>query len=95
MEREGGVWAIEYLDTPVLIITDARANRIRVMTPVIEAANVTDEQWAAIADSDLRSAISQVVVLSKTFGSTYNSAGLTFGDAPARPVSSQKPSPAL
>lgn len=110
IEREGGLWALEYLGTPVLIVTDARANRMRVVSPVAEASQVTDEQWAAmhvanfhtaldaryavsngvlysvflhplgsLTDAELRSAVSQVVVLSKTFGTTYSSAEIAFG----------------
>lgn len=127
VERDGGVWALEYLETPVLIITDSRANRMRVVSPVIEAAKVTEAQWAAmrvanfhtaldaryavsngmvyslflhplgsLTDAELRSAVSQVVVLSKTFGTTYNSAGISFGGG-AAPDSepSTTPTPSL
>ena len=111
-ERQGSVWAFVYLDEPVLIITDVNSNRMRVVSPVIEAADVSDEQWVSmfvanfhsaldaryavsegvvyslflhpfgsLTEADLRSAISQVVVLSKTFGSTYNSSALSFGSA--------------
>ncbi|MEM7138186.1 MAG: hypothetical protein AAF500_16520 [Myxococcota bacterium] len=114
VEREGGAWVFEYLDTPVLVVTDETANRMRVLTPVTEASQVTQDQWAAVlvanfhtaldaryavsgdvvysvflhplrslTEADLRSAVSQVVVLSKTFGSTYNSSGVAFGAEPS------------
>ncbi|MEM9729407.1 MAG: hypothetical protein AAF997_12530 [Myxococcota bacterium] len=124
IEREGNAWALEYLDTPLLVITDPVANRMRIVTPVIEADQVTEDQWAAIlvanfhtaldaryavsgavvyslflhplgslTEPDLRSAISQVVVLKRTFGTSYNSTGVVFGSggssnaAPATPPS--------
>ena len=110
VERKGSAWGFEYLETPVVVITDPVANRMRVVAEVIDASKVTGEQWAAImvanfhtaldaryavsngvvyslflyplgslTEGDLRSAVSQVVVLSKTFGTTYNSTGISFG----------------
>ena len=119
VERKGSAWGFEYLETPVVVITDPVANRMRVVAEVIDASKVTGEQWAAImvanfhtaldaryavsngvvyslflhplgslTEGDLRSAVSQVVVLSKTFGTTYNSTGISFGrGAPVSPES--------
>lgn len=127
VERDGGVWSFEYLETPVLIITDSKANRMRVMSPVIDAEEVTADQWAAIlvanfhtaldaryavssgtvyslflhplgslTHAELRSAISQVVVLSKTFGSTYSSSDIAFGGGvPPNSEPATKPTPSL
>ena len=36
----------------------------------------------SLTEPDLRSAVSQVVVLAKTFGTTYNSTGVVFGASP-------------
>lgn len=123
IERQKNAWALEYLDTPVLIVTDPVANRMRIVSPVIDAGDVTEEQWAAIlvanfhtaldaryavsggtvyslylhplgslTEADLRSAISQVVTLAKTFGSSYNSTGVVFGGTPpADPTPSSGP----
>ena len=126
VEREGNAWAFEYLDTPVLVVTDPIANRMRILSPVVEIEQVTEDQWAAIlvanfhtaldaryavsgqmvyslflhpleslTEADLRSAVSQVVVLKKTFGSSYNSTGVVFGGAPATepsPTTGSQPS---
>lgn len=125
VEQKGSAWGFEYLETPVVVITDPVANRMRVVAEVIDASEVTGEQWAAImvanfhtaldaryavsngvvytlflhplgslTEGDLRSAVSQVVVLSKTFGSTYNSTGISFGrEAPAGPEPEQDTTP--
>ena len=57
VERGGGVWSFEYLETPVLIITDSKANRMRVMSPVIRAEEVTADQWAAILVANFHTAL--------------------------------------
>ena len=57
VERDGGVWSFEYLETPVLIITDSKANRMRVMSPVIDAEEVTPDQWAAILVANFHTAL--------------------------------------
>ena len=113
IEREGNAWVLEYIGTPVLVFADPAANRMRIVSPVIAADEVTDDQWTAIhlanfhtaldaryavsggvlyslflhplgslTEPDLRSALSQVVVLSRTFGATYNSTDMTFGTVP-------------
>lgn len=123
IERKSNAWVLEYVDTPVLVVVDPVANRMRIVAPVIEANEVTEEQWAAIlvanfhtaldaryavsagmvyslflhplgslTEADLRSAISQVVTLTKTFGSSYNSTGVVFG---ATPAEDPTPAPSL
>ena len=127
IEREGNAWALEYIGTPVLVVADPTANRMRIVSPVIAADAVTEDQWVAIhlanfhtaldaryavsggvlyslflhplgslTEADLRSALSQVVVLSRTFGATYNSTDMTFGAVPtADPSQRSVPRPAL
>ncbi len=40
-----GCWKFEYRDRVLIVVTDEAQNRVRVMTPVAEAADLGEEIW--------------------------------------------------
>ncbi len=45
--REGrpGFWNVDYRDRLVMVVTDESHNRMRIITPVVEIAEVSEEVW--------------------------------------------------
>lgn len=110
IEGQPGAWQFSYREYPAMILTDENANRMRIMSPIIEEKDLQEEQlklmleanfdraldakyamfdgivWAGFTHplgelgvEQLKDALDQVVTLSETFGSTYNSTDFVFG----------------
>jgi len=105
-----GMWEMQIKGMPMMCITQESANRMRIIAPVKEVKDVSDEEMAAAMEANFHSAldvryavsndimwvafihplkeltkdqvinaISQVYNANLTFGTYYNSTGLTFG----------------
>ena len=116
VEGDDGAWQFDLDDVRVACLTDARFDRMRLIAPVVEIDELTDEQrdeclqanfhtaldaryatsdgvlYAAfihplgsLTAEDLRSALTQVVNLVHTFGSSYSGGTLVFGVPPDDP----------
>jgi len=78
-----------YDEVAITLVSDAAANRMRLVSPVIEASNMSEQQIIASLVSNyhlaldaryaIGSGVRQVATLSKTFGTTYTSGELSFG----------------
>lgn len=110
VEGQLGAWQFNYRQHQTMILTDESANRMRIMTPVIEEKDLEEGQlklmleanfdraldakyalfdglvWAVFTHplaelevEQFKDAMNQVITLSETFGSTYNSTGFVFG----------------
>ena len=110
MEREDGIWTMSYGDLPVMVVSDERANRMRIFTPITTQASLDDDDLEIMLVANFHSALDakyalyegfvvslfthplrelqeeqlidalrQVVVLAKTFGTTYSSTEMIFG----------------
>ncbi len=42
VEREGGLWRLTIEDVPVMIVTDASVDRMRIMTPIRNAGGLDE-----------------------------------------------------
>ncbi|WP_298320800.1 hypothetical protein [uncultured Aquimarina sp.] len=105
-----GNWQFVYKETPMLCITDAKNNRMRIIAPITESSNLDKDLlldsmtanfhsaldvkyaisngilWSAyvhplkeLSIEQVESAISQVYLAAKTFGTTFSSTELLFG----------------
>jgi len=114
--RTGSSWKLTVGKRSLLVVVDERADRMRIMTPVVRVDGVTPEQlyrilqanfesaldaryaiakgivWGVfihplspLQDTQVLSAIAQVVNVADTFGSSFSSGALMFngGDTPA------------
>ncbi len=55
--REGGMWQFQFQGVPLTIVTDARANRMRIVAPVEQVANLTPDQHEAIMVANFHTAL--------------------------------------
>jgi len=105
-----GNWQFVYKETPMLCVTDADNNRMRIIAPITESDNLDEDLlldsltanfhsaldvkyaisrgilWSAfvhplkeLTTEQVESAISQVYLAAKTFGTTFSSTELLFG----------------
>ena len=105
-----GNWQFLYKETPMLCVTDATNNRMRIIAPITESKNLNEDLlldsmtanfhsaldvkyaisngvlWSAyvhplkeLSNEQVESAISQVYLAAKTFGTTFSSTELLFG----------------
>ncbi|MDH7446686.1 hypothetical protein [Aquimarina sp. 2201CG14-23] len=105
-----GNWQFVYKETPMLCVTDATNNRMRIIAPITESDNLDKDLlldsmtanfhsaldvkyaisngilWSAyvhplkeLSTEQVESAISQVYLAAKTFGTTFSSTELIFG----------------
>lgn len=105
-----GNWQFVYKETPMLCVTDASNNRMRIIAPITESKNLDEDLlldsmtanfhsaldvkyaisrgvlWSAfvhplkeLTTEQIESAISQVYLAAKTFGTTFSSTELLFG----------------
>ena len=110
VEGKPGAWQFNFRERPVMILTDENANRMRIMTPVLEEKDLEDGQLKLMLEANFdraldakyavferivwsvythplgelgveqfKDALDQVVTLSETFGTTYNSTDFLFG----------------
>ncbi len=110
VEGQLGAWQFNYRQHQTMILTDENANRMRIMTPIIEEKDLEEEQYKLMLEANfdraldakyalfdgivwsvfthplaeleveqLKNALNQVITLSETFGSTYNSTDFVFG----------------
>ena len=111
VEGELGLWQFRFANGTLICVTDETHNRMRVMSPIVEADKVTPEQlaecmaanfdraldaryaisgnfvWSAFIHplreldvSQLVDAFNQVASLGATYGTTFTSGALAFGD---------------
>ena len=52
-----GMWEFVYLDVAMVMVTDEPAGRMRIMSPVIEAAGLTDADRTRILEANFNSAL--------------------------------------
>ena len=45
LEDQLGFWKFEFADRLIFVITDQGHNRMRIMSPVVEAATISEEEW--------------------------------------------------
>lgn len=57
VEGELGRWQVAYLERVLYIITDENANRMRVMTPIIEEAKMEDETMKQLLEANFDRAL--------------------------------------
>jgi len=105
-----GNWQFVYKEIPMLCITDAKNNRMRIIAPIMDSNNLDKDLlldsmtanfhsaldvkyaisngilWSAyvhplkeLSTEQVESAISQVYLAAKTFGTTFSSTELLFG----------------
>ncbi|OED48140.1 hypothetical protein AB832_00300 [Flavobacteriaceae bacterium (ex Bugula neritina AB1)] len=105
-----GNWQFVYKETPMLCVTDATNNRMRIIAPIMESNNLDKDLlldtltanfhsaldvkyaisngilWSAyihplkeLSTEQIESAISQVHLAAKTYGTTFSSTELIFG----------------
>ncbi|MEM9072955.1 MAG: hypothetical protein AAGE52_30905 [Myxococcota bacterium] len=70
VQRQGGIWEFRYEGLPLTIVTDARADRMRIVAPITRTNAMTSDQHDAVMMAnfhsalDARYAISQGVLFS-------------------------------
>lgn len=57
IEGEPGGWTLQVGDTPLVVITDARANRMRIFSPVVEETEVDEAMLAKLLEANFHSAL--------------------------------------
>ena len=57
VERKGGAWAFKVSDIPILIVTDEKANRMRVLAQVGNLTEITAEQLEATLYANFHTAL--------------------------------------
>ena len=57
VEGRLGNWSLEYSDTPVIIITDDTANRMRIFAPVLEEKDLKPGQLQKMLEANFHSAL--------------------------------------
>jgi len=57
VEGQLGNWQVEYFGRALFIITDQNANRMRIMTPIIEESNVHPEQLKVLLEANFDRAL--------------------------------------
>ena len=106
-----GQWEVDYMGKNIMIITDEKNNRMRIMTPIIEVKNLKKNEmeeamkanfhkaldvkyaiykeivWslfvhplAELSESQFHDGVKQVYNASYSFGSTYQSTDIIFGN---------------
>lgn len=67
MEGEPGGWTLQVGDTPLVVITDERANRMRIFSPVIEQSEVEPDALAKLLEANFHSALDAKYALHRGF----------------------------
>lgn len=111
-DAQPGRWQFDYFGRVLIALTDERANRMRIITPVADVAELDveavvkclsanfdraldaryaisgDHLWSAfihpleeLQPTQVVDALMQVATLAVTYGTTFNSSGLSFGAA--------------
>lgn len=57
VEGEMGNWRFQYRERPVMIITDVQANRMRIMSPVVEETKLEDGHYKAMMEANFDRAL--------------------------------------
>lgn len=110
VEGQLGAWQCTYREHLIMILTDENANRMRIMTPIVEEKDLEENQYKLMLEANFdraldakyavfdnivwsvfthplaeleveqfKDAMDQVITLSRTFGTTYNSTDFVFG----------------
>jgi len=56
-QREGNIWTLNYEELPVYIIADDSADRMRIMVPILESAELQQAQLYRILQANFESAL--------------------------------------
>lgn len=111
VEGELGSWQFMYGNRPVIILTDQNANRMRIMTPIVEEKELPEGRMKVLLEANFdraldakyslfkdllwstythplkeltkeqfMDALRQVVTLADTYGTTYTSTNMVFGN---------------
>jgi len=57
IEGDPGRWQFNYRDHQLFIMTDGNANRMRIMTPIIEEKDLVEEQYKAMLEANFDRAL--------------------------------------
>lgn len=67
IEGKTGLWTVTYGELPLLVITDERANRMRIFTFVTEASELEGDQVKSMLKANFHSALDAKYALSDGF----------------------------
>jgi len=48
LEDQLGFWKFEFADRLIFVFTDESHNRMRIMSPIVEAATIPEEEWPVL-----------------------------------------------
>ena len=56
-EGKGGIWTVEYAQHLVMIVTDTKANRMRIFSPIVAREDVSDMALEKMLEANFHSAL--------------------------------------
>lgn len=56
-QRDGNIWTLRYDELPLYVIADDSADRMRIMSPIVEAAALPQEQLYRVLQANFESAL--------------------------------------
>ncbi len=56
-EGKDGIWTLEYLEHPVMVVTDEKANRMRIFTPIAASEEVNEKALIKMLEANFHSAL--------------------------------------
>lgn len=56
-EGEKGIWTVEYADHLVMVVTDAKANRMRVFSPIVAREDINEAALVKMLEANFDSAL--------------------------------------
>lgn len=56
-ERNANQWLMSWEEMPILVVTDENADRMRIMTPVADAADLSEEELYRLMQANFESAL--------------------------------------
>ena len=57
IEGKDGIWTIEYGEHPVMVVTDEKANRMRIFTPIVPSDEVNEKALIKMLEANFHSAL--------------------------------------
>lgn len=57
VEGSDGIWTVQCTDLPVMIVTDAKANRMRIFSPIVERAELNERALEKMLEANFHSAL--------------------------------------
>ena len=56
-EGKGGIWTVKYAENLVMIVTDAKANRMRIFSPIVAREDINDAALVKMLEANFHSAL--------------------------------------